>query len=86
MPLASISTSSFFIASQASSQAKSFSSSVMSRCSRKASKSCLRSSVGSIIEQAGSRYLIPRCAKKSVSFVNAAFSTLGAPATIGHDV
>ena len=35
---------------------------------------------------AGSRYLIPRWAKKSISLVKAAFSTLGAPATIGHEV
>ena len=28
---------------------------------------------------------MPRSAKKSVSFVNAAFMTSGAPATIGHD-
>ncbi len=28
---------------------------------------------------------MPRSAKKSVSLVNAAFMTSGAPATIGHD-
>ena len=30
-------------------------------------------------------YSMPACAKKSVSFVNAAFTTLGAPETMGHD-
>ena len=28
---------------------------------------------------------MPACAKKSVSFVNAAFTTLGEPETMGHD-
>ena len=31
-------------------------------------------------------YSMPFAAKKSVSFVNAARITLGAPATMGHDV
>ncbi len=35
---------------------------------------------------ASSTYSMPRSAKKSTSFVNAAFITFGAPATIGHDV
>jgi len=37
---------------------------------------------GSTIEIAGSRYSMPRVAKKSTSFVNAAFMTSGAPATM----
>ena len=65
--------------------AKSFSSSVISSLGPKHSNSCRLSSDGSVKVIAGSRYSIPRCAKKSVSLVKAAFMTSGAPATIGHD-
>ena len=41
-------------------------------------------SVGSTNESAGSRYSIPRDAKKSTSLVNAAFMTSGHPATMGQ--
>ena len=48
----------------------------------------MRCAVSVISEKvsAGSRYSMPRLAKKSVSFVNAAFMTSGTPATIGHEV
>ena len=40
--------------------------------------------VGSTKESAGSKYSMPRVAKKSTSLVKAAFITSGAPATIGQ--
>ncbi len=49
------------------------------------SRTCAgRAASGSTKERAGSRYSMLRVAKKSTSFVNAAFTTSGVPATIGH--